>query len=452
MSEIDNFSCDLTNFLGDHGNSAVDNFLGELRKAQLTTINPEAELKIGYGIVEARCSLDRLQWVFLFALIAAMDNTRETMGFYKVSATEIANILKINGKNRIRVIRELCGTLLTAKVYLRTIDKNGEITEDEMTWFHRLRSQTNNPYILFKMENDLASLLLQQEKYYVKLKLSEIIEFRCKYSFQIYALAVKNKRFKKQTFLIANLVEQFECPQAYRFSSLFENRVVKPAVEEINKNTNLKINYKIANKSKLILTILQKDKYVDFFESLSLPAQNAYNYFKDEVKVASHAMVTCVNKYGEEIMIKICNEIKVKDPKGVKNMAAYAAACLLEGYYKDEHEELQKLQKEEIEKQADSFNEKLQEEFSGGLEDSKQKCEAEIRKIEREKLLKDIKRMSNEEQRFLFDSIMNFLKKEMPVQYSVLKKFNYQTIYENQVITNCYLNAYEKIKERNFDG
>lgn len=425
----------------------MDNFLGDLSVAELTTIDIKTQVKISNRLVGAKCNLNVLQWTLLFALIAAMDSTAQTMGFYKVSSAEVADLLCIKGKNRLRVIRDLCSTLVGAKLYLRINNAVGDFYYDELTWFSRLRTQANNPFILFRMEEDLAEFLLNQEKGYIKLKLDELLQFRRKYTFQIFCICVKNKKFGAQSFWLTDLAEQLCCPKSYLTGKLFEEKVLEPAIKEINMHTELQVSYTIANGEKLKLSIKEKDKYASFFDSLNPEAQIAYTYFVDQIKVTKSAIIHCVNTYGEDVLTKIYLQFRHKPNNGIKNMAAYAATCLRNGYFTEEQEPPKKIRKPDVPippvAPNDAEKEKIREQ---------QKADELKAQEERKKQLEELNSLPENEQKVLYQCVLDFAKEKGAIKYMTLKQHDYESIKEKEFILTMYLNLIKAMKEGNTNG
>lgn len=325
------------------------------------------------------------------------------------------------------------------------------------------------------VEFDPILLPLYQKALQGQYKLINVTGFAYSYTFRFYelfCLKLGNKTQCEFEIDIQNLKKWLQIEDKYKNYNDLKKRILVPVMEDMNGSVhnenennycNLRVSYEeIKNGRKIIALTFKVNKINtdescikeiniadEFFDSLNPEAQVAYTHFRDTLKVSKSAIVTCVQKYGQEVFTKIYLGLRHKPNNGIKNMAGYAATCLRQGFYNEEPEEPKRLleEKERIKKQADEFNKKLQEEAQPTPEEIEQNREAEIRKMQREKLLQDIKRMSDEEQRFLFESIMDFLKSEMPIQYSLLKKFNHQTIYESQVMVNCYLTAFEKMNE-----
>lgn len=424
----------------------MEKFLNELALAKLTFIEPKSKIKISNKLIGAKCNLDALQWTLLFALISAMDSTDKIMGFYKVSASEVADILQINGKNRLRVIRDLCSSLVGAKLYLRMVNDAGASYDDELTWFYRLRSIPRNPYILFKMEDDLACLLLNQEKGYVQLQLDNLLKFHRKYTFQIYAICIKNKKFKRQTFCIDDLVEQLDCPKSYLVRGVFEEKVLKPAIEEINLQTELQVSYTISKTKKLKLNIKEKDKSASVYASLNPQAQVAYTYFADQIKVTKSAIIHCVNTFGQEVFEKIYREIRFKNPNEVKNMAAYAATCLRNGYYTQTPEpkkiETRLPEPEPLEEENKQTPEEIEQ----------QKIENEKDKEEQDKIIQELKSLPDDEQERIYFSVLLFCKKiENKILLKLFSAKGMAACLTDNSIISTYIQTIRKMRG-DFDG
>ncbi|MBQ3540153.1 MAG: hypothetical protein IJA40_00200, partial [Phascolarctobacterium sp.] len=130
------------------------------------------------------------------------------------------------------------------------------------------------------------------------------------------------------------------------------------------------------------------------------------------------AIIHCVNTFGQEVFEKIYREIRFKNPNEVKNMAAYAATCLRNGYYSEAEDAPKK-----INKSAPLPEPEL-------LETEK----AENAKVS--ELLDEIRSMTSEEQERVYCAVLEYCKKTEKIIFLNL----FKTIGVAGCITNNSIN------------
>ena len=177
-----------------------------------------------------------------------------------------------------------------------------------------------------------------------------------------------------------------------------------------------------------------------FFESLNPQAQVAYTYFADQIKVTKSAIIHCVNTFGQEVFEKIYREIRFKNPNEVKNMAAYAATCLRNGYYTQTPEPIKKIETRLPEPEPlEEENKQTPEEIE------QQKIQEEKEKEDKEKVIEELKSLPEDEQEEFYNSVLEFAKGNSKIYYTLLKKYNHKNIWNQDHILAIYLQMIEKM-------
>lgn len=393
----------------------------------------ETKLKIENRLAEVSCNLNVLQWQFVLALMAAMMPIKNKMNFFMISVNEIAKLLGIS-RNRKRIIWHMVNDLWEEEIYL------GD--DHKLRWFYELcpleleGDDKDFNYICFRMHEGLAQYLMNFERGYVLLFLGELLQFTCKYSFQIYALLIKYAKFKKKKMRINDLAEQLGVPNSYkRTVTHLIQKAIEPAISEINRITALDVNYQISSNYQFVcfhINLKEINIADSFFDSLNPKAQIAYTHFKDTLKVSKSAIVHCVNTYGEDVFTKIYLDLRHKPNNGIKNMAAYAATCLRKGYYSEAEDAPKKINK------------------PAPLPEPLEKEKAENAKVS--ELLDEIRSMTTTEQERLYGEVMQYCHNEGLYYWVIFGKFGaIKCITEDSVATS-YATIVMQMKGDGADG
>ena len=203
---------------------------------------------------------------------------------------------------------------------------------------------------------------------------------------------------------INDLAEQLGVPNSYkRTVTHLIQKAIEPAISEINRITALDVNYQISSNYQFVcfhINLKVINIADEFFESLNPQAQVAYTYFADQIKVTKSAIIHCVNTFGQEVFEKIYREIRFKNPNEVKNMAAYAATCLRNGYYTQTPEpkkiETRLPEPEPLEEENKQTPEEIEQ----------QKIQEE--KEDKEKVIEELKSLPEDEQEKIYFTVLNY--------------------------------------------
>ena len=120
-------------------------------------------------------------------------------------------------------------------------------TESAVSWFSKVRTNQKSGKVTVRFDEDMMPYLIQlaaQGEYFTNYQLKYVLPMSSQYSPRLYELLksyqINNARW---FFDIDELKRLLDCQKYVDFHD-FKRRVLEPAVEEINKYTDLKIVYK----------------------------------------------------------------------------------------------------------------------------------------------------------------------------------------------------------------
>lgn len=144
-----------------------------------------------------------------------------------------------------------------------------EISEGEevlLGWLDGARISRNSGKIKVRLNEDMKPYLLQLRENFTKYEIANVLCMRSKYSIRLYEL-VKSLHFQEfetyvKTFSIEELRKRLDAETYPRFCN-FNQRVLKPAVQEINTYTDKEVSYELVKNGKMVeaiaVTVRTKD-------------------------------------------------------------------------------------------------------------------------------------------------------------------------------------------------
>lgn len=314
------------------------------------------------------------------------------------------------------------------------------------------------------VEFDPILLPFYQQALAGQYKLINVKGFGCSYTFRFYelfCLKLGNKDECEFEINIENLKIWLQIENKYKLYGDLRKRIITPMLKDINGSDedgqtnfcNLRVKCEEVKSGKSTVSLkfqVKKLKNLEtgndliigdqFFESLNPQAQIAYTYFVDHLKVTKSAIIHCVNNFGQEVFEKIYQELRFKNPNDVKNMAAYAATCLRNGYYTQPAEPAKKYEIPMPAPEPEEDETKLVTDNENQV-----KVDEAKQREEREKIINEIKSLSEEEQESFYESVLEFTKEESKIYYAILKKHNFKTVLVNESTINVYLKMINKM-------
>lgn len=184
---------------------------------------------------------------FLLALANPDDRTFLNVEF------DIKNFIKIfdMNENSVKNIKQNIIGLRGNPVFTMT---NPELEgSTAITWCH-IYIEEKTGLIQLRLDEDLERYFLHidLEKGYIKYNLSEIMNLSCKYSFWFYDQFKLAGKFGKRTLSVEYIKKQLSLPDNFE-NKYIKRKVLIPAIEDINKHTNLQVTYTPVCKGRTII-------------------------------------------------------------------------------------------------------------------------------------------------------------------------------------------------------
>lgn len=131
-------------------------------------------------------------------------------------------------------------------------------TESAVSWFNKVRTNKKSGKVTIRFDEDMMPYLIQlatQNEYFTNYNLKYVLAMSCQYAPRLYELLKSYQvNNRKWFFEIDELKRLLDCKNYVDFHD-FKRRALEPAVEEINKYTDLKIVYKTEKTGRKITKI-----------------------------------------------------------------------------------------------------------------------------------------------------------------------------------------------------
>ena len=243
----------------------------QILEAEVVEVGNRDVVKISNQLPLFKHNLDLQEQRLIFIVIAQIKMEDEDFKDYKVHILDIEE--KAGALQSSREVNKFARTLMS-KTF--TIEEEGSYIT--FAWFSSIRKIKGEQAIIVRFDPALKPYLLQLQKNFTKALLSILLKFRHKYTSQIYLL-LKSQISKKLDVKVEELADILNAPKSYRKNFTdFWKRVLKPALEEIENVSDLrikeikKINYPHSRKIKKIIIAVEKKiepKQIDEYPFLS---------------------------------------------------------------------------------------------------------------------------------------------------------------------------------------
>ncbi len=125
--------------------------------------------------------------------------------------------------------------------------KTGPDEESTVSWFNKVRTNKKSGKVTIRFDDDMMPYLLQlaeQETFYTSYNLQYVLPMQSQYSPRLYEVLKSYQKNNRQWYFeIDELRDLLDCRNYSRWVDL-KRWAIEPAIEEINKYTDIKIAYR----------------------------------------------------------------------------------------------------------------------------------------------------------------------------------------------------------------
>ncbi len=198
-------------------------------------------------LIEARYKFDVWETRFFLSVLAQIRKEDNDFSVYRIWYKDIVNMFDLKTHQSYDLLREGAKKLMNKSFYVRYEDY-GKPREVQ---YHILRQidystqgkegrDDSQEYIDLTIEQKMKPLLLQLQRSFTTYDLRNVTKLGM-YATRIYELLKQYEVIGNRTFKIEEMKRMFELEKEYpRFPNFFQ-KVIQPAVREINKYTDLNI-------------------------------------------------------------------------------------------------------------------------------------------------------------------------------------------------------------------
>lgn len=194
-------------------------------------------------LIEAKYKLSTTEQKILHMLIAQINFNDTDLKLYSFNASDFMSIL---GTDYVKLTKKSLRTLLHSEVLI-----NKEKSTFETNWLSSAEYFEGGK-IELEFSEKLRPYLIQLKKDFTKYNITEILSFKSKFSIRIYLILKQYIAVGERTLNFEELKEMLQVSELYPKYCNFKQKVLKIAHEEINRLSDLKIEYEEIKKGRKV--------------------------------------------------------------------------------------------------------------------------------------------------------------------------------------------------------
>ena len=198
-------------------------------------------------VIEASYRLTLAEQRVLLSCIAKINSMAELSADdrFEVSASQIADLASLKDtKTAYRDLQKAADKLFERRIIIEEPDpENPKITQRKTRWISNIDYIPGEGMLILSFAAGIIPYLSLLSSQFTKYKLQHVAHFRSSYSIRLYELLCQWQSSGEREVSIDWLKDQFQLDGKYDRITNLKSRVIKPALDDINKHSNLWVKY-----------------------------------------------------------------------------------------------------------------------------------------------------------------------------------------------------------------
>lgn len=197
-------------------------------------------------LIEARYSLNLNEQKIILLAVSKIERDKKDFNMITFGVKEFTDLID-STPDRYSEIREIVRELRKKEIII-----NDDKKELIMGWLSSIEYKKREGEIELEFSEKMMPYLLQLKNRFTRYQLKNVLSLKNKYSIRIYELAKQYEKIGERFFEIEDLKKILMLEGLYDRVYDFEKKVLQASIDEINSNSDVKIDLHKNKKDQLI--------------------------------------------------------------------------------------------------------------------------------------------------------------------------------------------------------
>jgi plasmid replication initiation protein len=319
---------------------AVSEFNDKKYREVLVDIENKNLIVKSNRLVEAGYKLTlQEQRVILFCIAKVNSKERLENKTFCITAADYAKTYGIKLNNAYKELKDVIDTLYNRSIKLFNKEKN---IEAEIRWIQDKFYFNNEGYAKITLSAGVAPLLSELKSHFTSYHLEYIAGMKSIYAIRLYELFKQFGIIGKREVELEWLKKRLHIGEIYSAFADLKRRVVDPALKEINKHSDLNVNYKLVKHIRKVVglefTFCKKNPVAEQqMENNDSNVEIVNSVLLGELKsfgISEKQALSILSKYDDEkVQYAIdLTQINIKNNQLKKSISGFLIKAITEGY------------------------------------------------------------------------------------------------------------------------
>lgn len=186
----------------------------------------------------------------VLTMISMIEPADDDLKTYLLNVRDFAEMVGLKGESTYSEIKKISKILVSKGIEIPIGKKDWLVA----TWASSVRYRSNEGMVEFSFDPKLKPYLLQLKNQFTSYKLSNILNLKSTYSIRMYELMKKWQHLGRWECSVDDLrgVLGAKSVKSYSIYGNFKNRVLSPAIVELNEKTDVQISFNEIKKGRSV--------------------------------------------------------------------------------------------------------------------------------------------------------------------------------------------------------
>lgn len=221
----------------------------------LSTMNTKSTVVKSNSLLEARYTLTAPEQLLVLLAVAQIDAPREYSRdtLFNIPIADFEEIAHTRGLVLKDARRHLVGAI--KKIMQRQIEIREGDRFKTVQWVNMMEYALGDSFITVEFNPYTLQLLTQIKKNFTQYQLQHVISFKHRHSFRFYEWMCRYKDVGHCILSLDEIRQRLQLPKSYQTINNLRFHVIKPALDEINAQTDLDITHQVKKSGRTVTAL-----------------------------------------------------------------------------------------------------------------------------------------------------------------------------------------------------
>lgn len=346
-------------------------------------VKHDAFVKQSNRLGNASYYLTRVEQKIVYAIISQLAKEADDVVVTKINVSDLARLCRFERSDAYKQIRKATVTLMQRVIHIKRKDGGEYLTHWVQVCQYFEPTDEREACVVYHVDRGIKDDLLKLHKAYISCKLDDLYAFRSQYAMRLYMIFLEWENKGRVSYTVDKFKHLFELDRkkGYAIFGNLKARVIEPAIEQINENSDLHVTYNIkkggrGNKVQEITFIIKRKNPSMMTDApiadLDIPAVDVDAALDAEDEMLSTLIRYGVDKREASKLVRVCGveqcsanaKYVLETKKGVENLPGMIVRAI-EGNWVGQIKESKDIERREKERQRKKERERTDAALNG---------------------------------------------------------------------------------------